>query len=262
MDAPMNTLSFLGSLMPLLLVCFCAGLYSYGIYLLLRNGKVWRHSETFFFMSGISLLLIAFSPPLTNYAHHSLQGHMVQHLLVGMLAPLGLVLGAPLTLALQAWPVSRGRRLSAFLSSRPIHYLSHPFTALFLNIGGMYFLYLTPLFSMMQQESWLHYAVHFHFLAAGYLFTWSIGGPDPAPKRPSFRLRLLVLFLSMATHAYLSKLMYVHSFPRFTSYSTEAIQEAALLMYYGGDLAEVLLAVAFFMHWYRRRLGTSLLLPQ
>lgn len=245
----------------LLQLILFGGLYQYGLYLLRRNGKTWALSRTIFFMSGIILLLMAFAPPLSAYAHHSLQGHMIQHLLIGMLAPLGLVLGAPFTLAMRVWPVRRGRRFSTFFSSPSIHFLSHPAVAFLLNIGGMYLLYLTPLFAMMQEKLWLHYLVHFHFLAAGYLFTWSVAGPDPAPRRPPLRLRLLVLFLSMATHAYLSKLMYVHSFPRLTSYSPEAIQEAALWMYYGGDLAEVLLAIAFFTQWYRRRLKPSVVIP-
>lgn len=261
MNPQMDTPSFFGNWLPLLMLLSFAGCYLYGVYLLRRKDRTWKASRILFFMSGTVLLLMAFSPPLTVYAHHSLQGHMIQHLLIGMLAPLGLVLGAPLTLALQVWPSSRGRRLSAFLSCRPIHFLGHPVTALLLNIGGMYLLYLTPLFAMMKQELWLHYVVHFHFLAAGYLFTWSVAGPDPAPNRPNFRLRLLVLFISMATHAYLSKLMYVYSFPRFTSFNKEAIQEAALWMYYGGDLAEVLLAIVFFTYWYRRRLGASVIIP-
>ena len=125
----------------------------------------------------------------------------------------------------------------------------------------MFFLYLTPLYAAMQKHMWLHYFMHFHFLAAGYLFTWSIAGPDPAPKRPSFRLRLLVLFISMATHAYLSKLMYAYQYPKNTSHSLIEIQEAALWMYYGGDLAELLLAIAFFSFWYRSRANSTPLLP-
>ena len=85
------------------------------------------------------------------------------------------------------------------------------------------------------------------------LATWSIAGPDPAPHRSRFALRLGVLFASVATHGYLSKLMYAHRWPRGTHHALADIQEAARWMYYGGDLAEVLLAVALFAGWHHAR---------
>ncbi|WP_017731898.1 cytochrome c oxidase assembly protein [Nafulsella turpanensis] len=261
MEIPHNAPSLPATLLPAFLLLLILSFYFYGMYLLRRKGKSWGWYRATFFGMGICMLLYAFSPALTSYAHHDIRGHMVQHLLIGMLAPLGLVLGAPLTLTLRILPAQTGRRISAFFSSSLIHFLGHPVTALMLNIGGMFLLYLTPLFALMKHHMWLHYLVHFHFLAAGYLFTWSIAGPDPAPGRPSLRLRLLVLFISMASHAYLSKLMYVHLLPRHTTFHPDAIQEAALLMYYGGDLAEVLLAIAFFTVWFRRKINPNKLAP-
>lgn len=227
--------------------------YMAGVAKVKKAGKSWSSLRTICFISGTGMLLFALSPPLASVAHHDLRGHMAQHLLIGMLAPLGFVLAAPLTLCLRILPADKARKITSLLASRPFHLISHPLTALFLNIGGMYLLYLTPLFAAMQTSLWIHYLVHFHFLAAGYLFVWSIAGPDPAPKRPALRLRLLVLFVSMATHAWLSKLMYAYGFPRNTTHSIEEIQDASKLMYYGGDLAEVLLAIALFLIWRRHK---------
>ena len=178
---------------------------------------------------------------------------MVQHLLIGMLAPLGLVLAAPLTLLWRNLPAPTVRRITRRLYSPGMRVLSHPITAGVLNVGGMGALYLTPLYAAMSSSSVVHHLVHFHFLAAGCLFTWSIAGPDPAPRRPRFALRLGVLLVSIAAHGYLSKLMYAHRWPRGTHHSLEQIREAAQWMYYGGDLAEVLLAVALFAGWYQTR---------
>nr|MBI1228945.1 hypothetical protein [Cytophagales bacterium] len=66
-----------------------------------------------------------------------------------------------------------------------------------LNIGGMYVLYLTPLYVLSLTNPWLHHLIHLHFLLAGYLFSWSIIGPDPVPNRPSIRFRMIVLFLQL-----------------------------------------------------------------
>src|SRR5690606_23290995 len=116
--------------------------------------------------------------------HHDLRGHTAQHLLIGMFAPHGTVLGAPLTLAIRVLPVRMARGLTRLLHSQPLPVLTHPFPALLFNIGAMYALYLTPLYSYSQNNSILHALVHLHFLIAGFIFTWSIIGLDPTPRRP------------------------------------------------------------------------------
>lgn len=208
--------------------------------------KRWSYWRTFSFCSGILLLLIALLPDVVAYAHHDLRGHMVQHLLLGMLAPLGLVFGAPVTLALRSVPRSAGRTLARFLRSPWIRFVSRPVVAMLLNVGGMYLLYLTPLYAAMHGSAAVHALVHWHFLAAGCLFTWAIAGPDPAPHRPSKRFRLLIVFISMAAHAFLSKAMYAYGWPTGTHHSLEEIRAGAKIMYYGGDFAELLLVIGLF----------------
>src|SRR5690606_757641 len=123
-------------------------------------------------------------------------------LLLGMFAPLALVLGAPVSLLLRSLPRRGARVCLALLHSPPLRLLTRPWMALLLNIGGMYLLYLTPLFAAMASSPALHVLVHLHFLLAGYLFCWAIlAGPDPGlrPARPLRRLG--VLFAGMAAHA-------------------------------------------------------------
>lgn len=217
------------------------------------RGHQWSLWRLLSFSSGILLLFIALLPQLVSYAHHDLRGHMLQHLLLGMFVPLGLVFGAPVSLALRASRRNLARVIVAFLRSRVIRTISHPFSAMLLNIGGMYLLYLTPLYAVMLLSPWLHALIHWHFLAAGCLFTWAIAGPDPAPNRPGYSVRLLILLLSMAAHAFLAKAMYAYGWPVGGSHTPEEIQSAAKIMYYGGDLAELLLAIALFRMWLTHR---------
>lgn len=212
--------------------------------------SLWRSAS---FGTGMVLLAVAIVPPVAHYAHRSLEGHMLQHLLLGMFAPLFLVLGAPGTLLLRSLSATSARRLVRLLDTGAVRFLIHPFTALTLDMGGMALLYLTPLYALSTREPALHAFIHVHFLVSGTLFTWAIAGPDPAPRRPGWRVRLLALFLGTAVHAILGKWMYAYGYPRGTSHSLEEIQAAAKLMYYGGDLAELLLTLALFLAWRHAR---------
>ena len=155
-----------------------------------RAGRRWPAGRTAAFAGGVALLAVAAAPPLAAWAHGDLRGHMVQHVLVGMLAPLGLVLGAPVTLVLRTAPVPAARRISRALRSGLVRVVSHPAAAALLNVGGMTALYLTPLYAAMQGSAVLHAAVHGHVVLAGALFAWSVlGGPDPAPHPAPLRTR-------------------------------------------------------------------------
>jgi len=227
--------------------------YVLGVRAQRRRRKTWHCWRTVSFSLGCGLLVVAFSPFMVEWGHEDLRGHMAQHLLLGMFAPIAMMLGAPGTLLLRSVPVVTARRITELAGSVPVRCLSHPVTALMLNVGALYILYLTPLYQLSFSEPVLHVWLHLHFVLAGYLFSWSIAGPDPAPHRPGMWLRLIVLFAAIAAHAVLGKLMYAYGFPRDAGHDLAEIEAAAQLMYYGGDFAELLLALVFFATWYRRR---------
>ncbi|WP_127572111.1 cytochrome c oxidase assembly protein [Georgenia faecalis] len=214
----------------------------------------WSGARTAAWLAGVVAVVVALSPPLTDLAHHDHRFHMATHLLLGMYAPLGLVLGAPVTLALGSLP-RRGRRvLTGVLRSPPVHVLSHPVPAAVLNVGGMVVLYLTPLYGLSMARPEVHALVMAHFLLAGCLYTWAIAGPDPAPRRPGMATRTTVLVAAAGAHAFLAKLLYARAGEVAAGHGDPASMEAgAQWMYYGGDVAELALAVMLFAWWYRRR---------
>ena len=192
-------------------------------------------------LSGVTSLSgpVAGAGPHMMAGHHDFTAHMLAHLLLGMAAPLLLVLAAPMTLALRALPTPYARRVSRVLTGRPIRIVAHPVTALILNSGGMWLLYLTGLYRVPGHQ--------LHLLAAGYLFTAAVIGVDPAPHRPGRRTRAAVLFLSLAAHAILAKYLYGH--PPAGVLPADG-RSAAELMYYGGDLIGVVLVAEFCRQWY------------
>lgn len=212
---------------PLLLVVLLA----LGYELLSLRFSRWRGAA---FAAGCTALLTGLALPVTSFA-----GHMTQHVLIGMVAPLGLVLGAPVTLLLQVLPVRAARRLTHLLRSGPVRFLTHPVTALVLTVGSLAVLYLTPLYA----QAGHHPLLHLHFVLSGFLFAWVIAGADPAPHRPSVAVRLVVLGVAIAAHAALSQLLYAGAYVQIPA--TDADRQAgATIMYYAGDLAELLLAFA------------------
>jgi putative membrane protein len=224
------------------------------------GGRPWPAGRTACFVLGLALAAVALSPAMAAAAHDGPRGHMVQHLLLGMFAPLALVLAAPATLLLAALPPGGRRRVAAVLRSRALHVLAHPGTAAVLDVGGLYVLYLTPLYAVVAGNTVVHQLVGVHFLLAGYLFSWSIAGPDPAPRRPGLAVRVAVLIGAGTAHGHLAKLLYARAgeLPPGSTAELDEVQAAAQLMYYGGDLAEVALAVALFAAWNRRRAGRRL----
>jgi putative membrane protein len=218
-----------------------------------RSG--WSRSRSASFAIGIAMIVGAVLP--VGEWQQGMRGHTLQHLLLGMFAPLALVMGAPVTLLLRSVPASIGRVIANLLRRRAVIVLTHPVTALLLNTGGMYLLYLTPLFATSTTGGPLHVLVHVHFVVAGYLFAWAIAGPDPAPCRPRMPARLAVLFIATAAHAILAKIMYGYGFPRGVGASATELQSAATWMYYGGDAAELLLIVAFVAAWFSARRGRA-----
>ncbi|MEV4380167.1 cytochrome c oxidase assembly protein, partial [Streptosporangium sp. NPDC049644] len=190
----------------------------------------------------------ALSGPSHAFAELDFRGHMLQHLLIGMYAPLALVLGAPITVLLLALPAAHARRLIRLLRGRPARALTRPWVALSLSTGSLGVLYFTPLYQATTTRPALHTLLHLHFLAAGCLFAWVIAGPDPTPGRPGVPARLVVLGVAIAAHAVTSQLLYAGFLIGVQAPITQ-IRGGAELMYYGGDVAELLLAVALVTTW-------------
>lgn len=213
-----------------------------------REPRGWSPWRTASFLAGVGLLIAALVPDLSPFPAGDFRGHMYQHLLIGMYAPLCLVLGAPVTLVLRSIPRRHGRILGRILHSAPAGVLAHPVTALVLNLGGLALLYFTPLYLATTHNPALHHLVHVHFLAAGYLFAYAIAGPDPAPHRPSVPARLIILAVAIAGHAVLAQLLYAGAYVQ-VPVPPDQLQGAADLMYYGGDIAELLLAFAMVSTW-------------
>jgi putative copper resistance protein D len=186
-------------------------LYIKGVMVLTKRGDKWPVGRTISFALGIAVIDFATSGGLGLYAHFSFSYHMIAHMLLGMIAPIGLVLGAPMTLALRTLPQGRtpsergvrGSLLAALHSKVGIFY-TNPIVALLIFDGSLFALYFTDLFASMMQSHIGHLFMTLHFLAAGFLFFFVVIGVDPNPRKIPHLVQIVILFGAMSIHAFFS----------------------------------------------------------
>jgi len=184
-------------------------LYIKGVVILSRRGDKWPVGRTVAFALGISVIDYATSGGLGVYAKFSFEYHMIAHMALGMIAPIGIVLGAPITLALRTLPQGRNQEergvrgtLIALLHSKPAGIVTNPVVILALFDGSLFVLYMTKLFGNMMQSHLGHLVMNVHFLLAGILFFHVIIGIDPNPRKVPHIVRIVILFAAMSIHAF------------------------------------------------------------
>jgi len=189
---------------PTLAVLTVGALYLYGVRRLTAEGHRWSVARTLTFtVGGLGTLLVALSSGLERYDQQLFGVHMVQHMLLAMVAPVFLALGAPVTLALRTLP-RRGRAaLLSLLHSRFAKVISFPAIPWVLFVGSPFALYFSGWYAATLESAVLHDVLHVHFVVAGCLFFWPILGIDPVPGRVGYPFRILMLFATMPFHAFL-----------------------------------------------------------
>jgi putative membrane protein len=176
--------------------------YVFGLRRLHARGRPWPVARTIPFLSGLAVIMIATQSGLAAYDRVLFSLHVVQHVLLGMVAPLLLVLGAPVTLALQAGSRRTQQKILRVLHSAPARVLTHPLTAWVLFGGSLVVLYFTPLYELSLRNDWVHAAVHVHFVVAGSLFLAHVVGLDPIPGALRYGARLLYVMVLLPFHAF------------------------------------------------------------
>ena len=192
-----------GSWLTLALVV-AAGLYLYGVWVLHRRGDRWPVGRTLLFL-GPGLGGIA-AVTLTGFAGYDdllLSVHMVQHMVLSMVAPIFLALGAPVTLALRTLPRGPRRVLLAVVHSRVARVLAFPLVAYALFVATPFALYFTGLYRLTLENDFVHELTHLHFVVVGCLFFWPLLSVDPLPGRWPYPGRALLMFLSTPFHTVL-----------------------------------------------------------
>ena len=215
-----------------------------------------------YFLAGVAAIAIALQSGIERYDTTLFSVHMVQHILLTMVAAPLIALGGPVTLALRvASPAGRQRVIMPILHSRAIRVISHPVVAWLLFAGVMWGAHFSLLFDAALEDRGIHDLEHLLFLGAGLLFWWPAVAVDPAPRRLGHPARILYVFLQMPQNTFLAVALLGASQPLYEHYVTLARtwgpdpladqQMAAGIMWLVGDLLFLGAVFALIASWMR-----------
>ena len=192
-----------------LLICgFGIFFYLVGVWRLYRRGDKWPWYRPVLWVLGMLLLFYITNGGINSYEMYLFSAHMGAHMTLGMMVPILLVPGAPITLAMRAIHKrddgSRGGRewINIAVHSWYGKLISHPMFATINFVGSLWLFYYTPIFRWATSDHIGHEWMIVHFLLAGYLFVQSIIGIDPGPSRWPYPFRLVQLLAAMTVHAF------------------------------------------------------------
>ncbi|WP_101256480.1 cytochrome c oxidase assembly protein [Streptomyces barkulensis] len=250
-----------------LVSCLLAlALYGWGVVRLRQRGDTWQTGRTVSFALGVLTVALVMCTKLNDYGMVLFSVHMVQHMVISMLSPILVLLGAPVTLALRALPAAgRGRRgpreiLVAVLHSRYMRVVTHPGFTIPMFIASLYALYFTPLFDFLMESKAGHLGMMVHFLAVGLVFFWPIMGVDPGPHRPGYVMRMLELFAGMPFHAFFGIALMMAGEPMVRTYANPpaslgvtALSDqnaAGGIAWAFSEIPTVIVLIALVFQWY------------
>ncbi|MCW2857193.1 MAG: cytochrome c oxidase assembly protein [Marmoricola sp.] len=242
-----------------------AGLYLLGVWTLHSRGDKWPVGRTAaFVVGGTGSFYFATSSGIGTYDDTLLSVHMVQHMILGMVVPLFLALGAPVTLALRTLPRGPRAGLLAVLHSRVAKVLTFAPLTLALYVVSPWALYFSGWYSATLHSDFQHEMMHVHLVVVGSLFFWPLMGIDPLPNRLGYPVRMLIVVLTLPFHAFLgitilgqSKLIGGNWYPDL--HATMPWLPAPLddqhlaggILWSSGDLIGLLFFGVLFVQWVR-----------
>ena len=251
---------------PFLLVgtVWVTGLYLWGVWTLRERGDRWPVGRTVSFLGGVACFAVATQSGLAAYDTALLSVHMVQHMVLAMVVPVFLALGAPVTLALRTLPRTPRGWLLAVLHSRAAKVLTFPPLTFALYVMSPWALYFSGWYAASLHSPFVHELMHVHLVLIGSLFFWPLLGVDPLPGRVAYPFRVLMVVLTLPFHAFLGVTIMQQTsliggswYPdlhRVLPWLPDAADDQHLaggILWASGDLIGLLFFAVLFVQWVR-----------
>jgi putative membrane protein len=216
--------------------------------------------RTWFFLGALGVLAFALMSGIDAYDTTLFSVHMVQHILITLVAAPLIALSAPITLLLRvATPNTRRRVILPILHSRVLRAITFPVVAWVLFAGTMWWAHFSPIFDAALENPAIHDLEHALFLVTALLFWWPAVGADPSPWRMSHPVRAMYVFLQMPQNTFLAVTILNSSVVLYAHYATlnrpwgqtplADQQTAGGLMWIGGDILFLSAMAAIIAGW-------------
>jgi putative membrane protein len=213
------------------------------------------------FVGGLVAIGVALASPIEAYEGSLFSVHMVQHLLLMLVAAPLLLAGAPITLALRVARPSVRRRLLWVLHSPVLRAISFPVVTWTLFAAVNWGWHFSSLYDQALENTALHYFQHATFLGAALLFWWPAIGADPSPWRLPHPARLFYLFLALPQNSFLGvallntgTVLYPHYVTNLRSWGPTPLDDqhlGGILMWVAGDIAFLVGMAIVIVVWMR-----------
>ena len=214
------------------------------------------------FIAGLVAIAFALQSGVARYDTTLFSLHMVQHLLLTLVGPPLIAMGAPITQLLRAVSSrTRTQRILPILHSRVVRALTHPIVAWLVFTGVMWGTHFSPLFDLSLEDPLVHDLEHVAFLASGLLFWWPLVAMDPTPNRMGHPARIAYVFLQMPQNSFLAVAimfaespLYQHYVTLGSPYGIPALDDqrlAAGIMWFFGDVIFLVATLAVMAAWMR-----------
>jgi len=214
------------------------------------------------FAAGMAALALALLSGVAAYDTTLFSIHMVQHVLLMLVAAPLIALAAPVTLLLRvASPATRRRWILPVLHARVTRALSFPVVAWLAFAGVLWVTHFSPLFDAALEDPLVHDLEHALFLGSALLFWWPAASLDPAPWRMRHPVRALYVFLQMPQNTFLAAVLLNVTTVLYPHYETLArtwgptpIEDqrlAAGIMWIVGDVVFIVALIAIVFGWMR-----------
>lgn len=245
-----------------LLIAATAFAYIVGVRRLAARDRRWSPARSASMAAGLLTLVLATQSGLAAYDTVLFSAHVVQHVLLGVVAPFFIALSAPVTLALQAAHRATQVNLARALHHRGIRLLSHPLVVFALFAFSLFALYFTPIYELSLRNEVVHAWIHLHFVVVGSLFFWVAIGLDPAAYRIPYGARLVLVLLTVPFHAFLGVALMSATTPLAAAYYAEQPRQGQPpvledqrtgggLMWTVGDLVGLAAGGVIAVQWFR-----------
>lgn len=213
--------------------------------------RPWPAARTAAFGLGLAVVVAATQSSVGVYDDVLFSAHMVQHLLLIMVAPPLLIAGRPVTLLLHASRNPLHTRVKRVVRSRAASLLTHPAVAVPLYATVVAGTHLTPLMNLVLENGAVHDAEHALYLVVGYLYFLPVIGSEPIRWRLPLFGRYLLLLGTMPVDTVVGVTLMLAPRGFFSAYSGDDLHRGGLVMFAGSDLIMTALGVLFAVAFVR-----------